>query len=246
MHDAALFDELSQADWQPCLDDPCSGDWTQNWSLDGVRASVSTSAQGMLVSAGPVAGDHASHAVLWTQQSFRGDLKVEYDFQRMDTINRYVNIIYLHATGTGKGLYAEDIAEWRHLREIPYMGTYFKHMNLLHVSYAAFGNKDGTPSDYIRARRYPIDPPERTFDDIALEGDITDTGLFEPGRLQHIIVLKRGHRLAVRVSNDEQTRCCSWDTSAFPDLDHGRIGLRQMCTRCSRYRNFRVSICPPE
>lgn len=245
MDHASLFNDMSRADWQPALHDPCTGDWTEHWALDGIRAGVTNSPKGMLVSAGPVAGDNAGHAVLWTRQSFQGDLKVEYDFARMDTINRYVNIIYLHATGTGQGPYAEDIAAWRHLREIPYMATYFTHMNALHVSYAAFGNRDDTPSDYIRARRYPISPPEHPFAATALEGELCDTGLFEAGKLNRITVIKRGARLSIRVANDEQTRICTWDTSAYPDLDHGRIGLRQMFTRCSRYRDVRVSTCAP-
>jgi len=32
--------------------------------------------------------------------------------------------------------------------------------------------------------------------------------------------------------------------AAFPPLTHGRIGIRHMCTRCSRYANFRVAVRP--
>ncbi len=102
----------------------------------------------MLLSAGPIARDHASHCVLWTRESFHGDVKIEFDYWRMDTIQRWVNILYIQATGTGNGQYAEDISTWSHLRQTPFMRMYFDHMNLLHVSFAAFGAEEGG-EDYI-------------------------------------------------------------------------------------------------
>ena len=50
--------------------------------------------------AGPVPRENASHAVLWTKQSFAGDVKIEYEYTRTDDANQYVNILYIQATGS--------------------------------------------------------------------------------------------------------------------------------------------------
>jgi hypothetical protein len=89
------------------------------------NGSVTNTEAGMVFAAGPVTGDDASHAVLWTRQSFSDDLKVEWDFTRPDTINRYVNIIHLQATGIEMPPYSRDIAEWSSLRQAPSMKLYF-------------------------------------------------------------------------------------------------------------------------
>ena len=64
------------------------------------------------------------------------------------------------------------------------MRNYYDHMNLLHISYAAFENTNTEEgNDYIRARRY---------------------------------------------------------LSGFPGLQTGRVGIRHMGSRASRYKDFRV------
>lgn len=62
----------------------------------------------MLLSVGPIPRDHASHCVLWTKESFAGDVKIEFDYWRLDTIQRWVNILYIQATGTGIASYDDD------------------------------------------------------------------------------------------------------------------------------------------
>ncbi|MCB9247654.1 MAG: hypothetical protein H6613_03530 [Ignavibacteriales bacterium] len=52
--------------------------------------------------AGNEAHNDTCHTVLWTKQSFSGDVKIEYDYTRIDTSNIGVNIIYILATGSGK------------------------------------------------------------------------------------------------------------------------------------------------
>ena len=234
------FAELSTLGWQEALSDPCTQDWTTKWTLDGERAVISNTPEGMVFSAGLVAQDHASHAVLWTRDSFSGDIKIEFDYDRLDTVNRYVNIIYIQATGTGKGPYTRDIADWPHLRTIPYMRTYFTHMNLLHVSFAAYGSEEAD-QDYVRARRYPVGP-DLPFSEIAVPPDYFDTGLFEPGVRHHFTILKVGHQLHMKVETPDDSRLFTWDTSGFDPVAEGRIGLRHMWTRCSRYANFRVFV----
>ena len=86
--------------------------------------------------------------VLWTKQSFKGDLKIEYDYTRLDNETRCVNILYIQATGSGEEPYVKDITEWNELRRVPAMKMYFDHMHAYHISYAAWRG------DYIRGRRY--------------------------------------------------------------------------------------------
>ena len=78
--------------------------------------------------------------VLWTKESFSGDIKIEYDYIKTDDESRCVNILYIQATGDEEGVYEKDISKWGKLREIPAMKTYFENMNTFHISYSAFGN----------------------------------------------------------------------------------------------------------
>lgn len=236
-----LFQELMELEWKEVFLDPGDHEWKNQWFLDGQRASIKNMDDGMLFSAGPIERDNASHAVLWTKQVFVGDLKIEYDFTRMDDITKYVNIIYIQASGIGEQEYVADIAEWSNLRIIPYMSVYYMHMNLWHVSYAAFGNDDSkNKKDYVRARRYPRFPG-RPFDETKVGESYEDTGLFKPGEKYHIIFIKKGDWLHMKVEGDEMTKYFKWDFSDHPDISEGRIGLRQMWTRCSKYSNFSVS-----
>lgn len=234
------FNALLKLDWQEVFADTGNRDWESGWFLDGQRATIKNIEDGMLFSAGPIANDNASHAVLWTKKSFNGDLKIEYDFKRMDDITKYVNIIYIQATGKG-GEFVEDIEAWSDLRVIPYMRTYFLNMNLWHVSYAAFGNDDGeNKKDYVRARRYPVLEGKK-FSDTKVGISYDDTGLFIPGVKYHMTFIKKGNKLHMKVEGDTIEKYFSWDFSDHPEITKGRIGLRQMWTRCSKYANFSVS-----
>jgi len=132
------------------------------------------------------------------------------------------------------------------------MKSYFQNMNLLHISFAAY-DRDDPKRDYVRARRYPV-KPDLKFDEIAIEPDNFETGLFEPGIVHHFTVIKKGHDLYMKVapfpssegSKSRQGHCVEarlfyWNTSRFPPVTEGRIGLRHMWTRCSRYKNVRIS-----
>jgi hypothetical protein len=83
--------------------DPCTEDWEDNWFLDGNIATVENTENGMNFKAGPVNRNDAHHAVLWTKESFSGDVKIEYNYTRTDSQTVNVNILYIQATGTGKG-----------------------------------------------------------------------------------------------------------------------------------------------
>ncbi len=239
MSNEERFEELAGLKWEEAYHDSCTGNWEDGWFLDGLRATVKNSEKGMVLSAGPIERDHASHCVLWTKSSFDGDVKIEFDYWRMDTIQKYVNIIYIQATGKEEGPYTKDIAEWAHLREVPYMRSYFNNMKTLHISYAAFGSKE-SEEDYVRARRYPTRPGLK-FNELDIPPDNFSTGFFKPGVKHRFTIIKRGDDLLMKVVTDEQTAVYGWDTSAFDPITEGRIGLRQMWTRFSRYADFKVS-----
>ena len=110
------FAQLLKLDWVESFRDAGRGDWQDGWFLDGRRATVENTSIGMILSAGPIPRDNGSHCVLWTKESFEGDVKIEFDYWRLDSIQKWVNILYIQATGTGEGPYSQDIAQWSHLR----------------------------------------------------------------------------------------------------------------------------------
>jgi hypothetical protein len=236
----ADFENLLQRSWRQKFYDPGTGKWQEKWFLDGERAIVKNTETGMVFSGGAVAGDHASHAVLWTNEVFAGDVKIEFDFTRLDTINRWVNILYIQATGKGIPPYIEDIAAWSNLRQIPYMHSYFDNMDLLHVSYAAFGNDNDKPDDYVRARRYPR-PQDENFGMTNISPDYFNTELFQPGIEYHFTFIKTSEDLFFEVKNHNIKKLFHWPLKNVEPLKAGRIGIRHMWTRCSRYRNISIA-----
>ena len=73
----------------------------------------------MELTAGSEFGNNAHHMVLWTKESFEGDLKIDYEYTRLDEATRCVTILYIEATGSGKGPYVKDISRWNELRKCP-------------------------------------------------------------------------------------------------------------------------------
>ena len=221
--------------------DRCTEDWREHWTLDGQKATLTHTDEGMDFWAGPTFREDASHAVMWTKQSFSGDIKIEYEYTRLDRATRCVTILYVQATGSGEDPYVADIAKWSELRSVPAMKRYFNHMNTYHISYAAFGNQNSDPNDdYIRARRYmPL--KQQGLKGTELQPDFARTGLFTTGVPHWITVIKRGNTLSMRVQNDTADKTFRWTCDALPGITEGRIGLRHMFTRGARYRDFRVT-----
>ncbi|MFR9521580.1 MAG: DUF1961 family protein [Rikenellaceae bacterium] len=226
--------------WELRFEDSCKGNWQDNWFLDGKIATVENSDAGMNFAAGPEFRNDAHHAVLWTNDSFKGDVKVEFDYTRTDEQTINVNIIYIQAQGIGTDPYTEDISEWNHLREIPAMNIYYDYMNPLHISFAAFPMVNEDPSnDYIRARKYP-QTESISFDDMEVAPSYDGIGLFKSGITYKVTVIKTDYRLYMQVEGDGQDKCYEWDVSQNERLEDGRIGLRHMYTRSARYANFKV------
>ena len=90
------FEYYKNLSFELKLDYSGSEDWRDYWNLDGKRANIQNGSDGMVFAAGPTAMDHACHAVLWTKESYSGNLKVEFELTRLDTVNRYVNILYFY------------------------------------------------------------------------------------------------------------------------------------------------------
>lgn len=233
------FDRLNQQSWKLAMHDSGCDDWQTHWTLDGTQCAISNTPDGMEFKSGSEAGDHSNHGVLWTRARFSGDMKVSFDFTRLDSVNRYVCIAYFHANGIGEGAYTKDIHSWAHLREVPYMKTYFENMDLLHVSFAAFGNTNDDPEDYIRARRYPV-RADRSFDEIEIGDTVDNTGLFTPGKTYSMTFIKTRDELALEVTGGERPFYHSWDISKVEPTTDGLFGIRQMWQKHSRYKNIRI------
>ncbi len=224
--------------WHLVFKDKCTKDWTKNWTLDGLFATVENSKEGMYFSAGPEARNDAHHAVLWTKESYSGDIKIEYDYTRTDDENRWVNILYIQATGDGEGDFVSDISKWSKFREVPAMKTYFDNMNAFHISYAAFGNSgDGTY--YVRARRYPK-PNGQNFNVTKISPSYDQQGYIKTGQKYHITAIKSGHQLYFQLESVDGESLFAWDISDVEPITEGRIGLRHMFTRSAIYRNFKI------
>jgi hypothetical protein len=235
------FETLSAQDWQQVFFDSGTDDWQENWSLDGLKATVVNSDEGMQFTAGPVPRENASHAVMWTKQSFSGDVKIEYEYTRTDNANQYVNILYIQATGSAAAGVAADITTWADQRTVPAMSVYWGNMDTYHISYAAYGSKPVTDDyDYIRARRYRPDIEPRKNGPILEPDNFERTGLFAPGVPHQVTVIKKGNELFMMIRNADKEYLAHWETTEQPPITEGRIGLRHMWTRSARYRNFSV------
>ena len=233
------FKQASAATWQRVFFDTGTGDWKEQWFLDGLVGLVKTGPDGMQLTAGPEFKNDAHHMVLWTKESFEGDLKIEYEYTRLDNETRCVNILYIQATGSGEGPYVKDISQWNELRRVPAMRTYYNNMDTYHISYAAFPNMGEHRSSYIRGRRYM---PNRTgLKGTELKPDYAPEGLFATGVPHKITVIKKDRELFMRVENAQQTYYCHLKNQDLPIITEGRIGLRHMFTRSARYKNLRIS-----
>jgi len=235
------FDMLMKYKWKTVFKDSGRGDWHEKWFLDGDRAKVENSSKGMTLHAGPTHKSEADHAVLWTKEVFEAEyLKIEYNFTRIDDKHSpgTVNIIYILAQGgAGKPL---DILEWADERREPNMGKYYNLMHTYHVSYAVMQELTTPPEQdkYIRGRRYSASGLNGT----ELTPEYMNVPLFEPGVTYKMTFIKTGVDLLLRVTGHGKQMVFYFDTTKFPTISKGRIGLRQMYTRVSRYSDFKIGI----
>ncbi len=248
---------------QVLFEDSLTGDWQENWFIEGDNATLTSGDLGLFFAAGtydypdpenrtPEQNETMSehHAVLWTQQEFAGDLIISYECTRLDQSPFGVNIIYIQAQGIGTDEYPKDIYLTRESRRVAGMGKYYTYMNALHISYNV-GNFE-TPS-YIRARRYPKnDPIGLRWGMTKISPDYDDEGAkMLPGQTYIIEVEKTATTMIFRTFDQETLQLlneCTWDISSNnlhelmepKVIEEGRIGLRQMSTKQNIYKNFKV------
>jgi hypothetical protein len=239
-HNDKGFEKADKADWKMVFSDDCTDEWKKKWFLDGEIGTVKTGKEGMTLTAGPEFKNDAHHMVLWTKDSFKGDLKIEYDYTREDDENRCVNIIYIQATGSGKKGFEKDITKWNDKRKVPAMRTYFNNMNTYHISYAAFGNDGKATKSYIRGRRYM--PNGKGLKSTELEPEYWSETLFAKGVKHHITIIKKDREIYMKVENPYETAYFFLENKKFPVITEGRIGLRHMFTRSATYKDFKVSV----
>ncbi|WP_026714995.1 DUF1961 family protein [Flavobacterium daejeonense] len=240
--DGEAFDKLNQSNvWQLQFKDKGTKNWQSNWFLDGHFAQIKNTPKGMIFNAGPEERNDTHHAVLWTKDSFKGNLKMEFNFCRKDTETKWAIILYLQATGTGIAPYVEDISKWNHLREIPAMKTYFNNMKALHISYASFDNNNTDKNkDYIRVRQYPVEKGQNFNTTTEIPSPYFETGLFRTGKTYKITIIKTNEKMYFKISGKDIAKLFSWNLKNHPELHEGRIGLRQMATRSALYKDISV------
>lgn len=236
------FDILNKSkQWQLQFQDSGTKDWQTKWFLDGLQSNIKNTKAGMLFNAGTTAGADAAHAVLWSKESFKGNLKMEFNFTRKDSATKWAIILYLQATGTGIAPYVEDISKWNNLREIPAMKTYFNNMKALHISYSSFENDNNDPKkDYIRVRQYPVAKGQNFNTTTEIPNAFFETGLFKTDENYKITVIKTSEKLFFKVVGKNSSKLFSWDLKNQPKLFEGRIGLRHMATRSAVYKDISI------
>lgn len=236
------FNALSNSKkWQLKFQDSCTQNWQSKWFVDGKNAEITNTDKGMDFSAGKIERNDAYNAVLWTKESFEGNTKIVFEYTKTDLKSTFATILYLQATGIETTPYEDDITKWNQLREIPSMKTYYQFMKALHISFASYEN-DNTDlkNDYIRARQYPVISGQNFNKTTEIPESSFNTGLFLPNETYSITVIKTNNELYFNVTGKNFSKLFFWNLSNYPQLNHGRIGLRHMFTRSARYKNFSV------
>lgn len=233
------FQKADAAQWQIQINDPGTEDWNKHWFLDGEVAAVVNTADGMRLSAGP-RRDDTHHMVLWSRKSFKGDVKIEFEYTRKDMENDGVNILYIQATGIETPPYGKDITTWNKERRVPAMANYYNLMNTYHISYAA---APGTDNEYVRARRYIPGKVGYTGlhnTEIMPDYFMSEQGFFKPGVPHRFTVIKHDDELFMRIENSEKTLYMHWKNTKYPEIYEGNIGIRHMWKRSALYKDIKI------
>ncbi|MDD4489266.1 MAG: hypothetical protein PHD30_02040 [Paludibacter sp.] len=226
------------------FEDEFTGNWQEKWFLDGENAQLINTPNGLEFYAGgynkPIPGQQVPeyHATLWTKQVFDGDIRIEFNYTRLDTVNRFVNILYIFAEGSGILPYNKDISKWNELRNISAMQEYYNNMNVYHISYSAFNSNGDSITDYIRSRRYI--PDGRGLEGTKLTPEYFNIGMFKTSVKHHITVLSKGDYLFMKVESPEKNGYYYFNKSPLAVINSGRIGLRIMNFRAALISGFKI------
>lgn len=241
-NEAKHFEKALNRNWELAFNHQNNTDWKENWFLDGQYARVTSTSGYFEINTEDYDNYKRIYAVLWTKPEFKGDLKIEYDFKKVDDFNKGVNIIYIQARGDGEKGFDQDISLWSDQRKTAAMSDYFLNMHTYHMSYAAFGNDLNVEyKDYIRGRRYlPLE--NRGMKNTVLDGEYKDSGLFYDHEWIHVTILKKDLEFMVKFEHPKKTMICHFKNNTQPVIHEGRIGLRLMPGRISHFKNFKVSV----
>ncbi len=199
------------------FDDPgTAGHWQDKWFKDG-QGEVRYTTDGLVYDA------TSGETVLWARPIVGGDVRVEYDYTHLDSSPKpYVVIIFIQAQGAGSR--PADISTWP--RPVASYPIYHDEMDNYSITYDNSGGN-------VRARQ------NAGFTGLEQYHYVD---LFERNQTYHITIEKSGRDLAMTVDpvGSGAPRRFAFTASGSPVIDHGRIGLRQMADRISRYRNFKI------
>ncbi|MCC5843535.1 MAG: hypothetical protein JJU05_04715 [Verrucomicrobia bacterium] len=236
------------------FEDSMTGDWRDQWFLDGEKAILTQDENGLHFQAdgeenmferrreSPEMRElfDSYHAVLWTQQEFEGEIGLSFEMTR--TSPGFTFLIYMLAQGVGWGPYAEDITEWNDLRTIPRMDLYHDGMNLTCVTFRW----------QIRLRRYPwVDEEGNRLNDNLIGEFIThpEYDYIPPENSYKVDIELRTETLRIRIEEiGNPDNVLDRTFNRVDDLDprrpapstRGRIGIRHMINTGVRYRNVQV------
>ena len=91
----------------------------------------------------------------------------------------------------------------------------------------------------MRARRYPK-PDNKPFKVTQIEPSYDKQGFFKTGETYHITAIKTKTHLFFKMESKDGVELFEWDISNIAPIEEGRVGLRQMYTRSSIYKNFKI------
>jgi hypothetical protein len=83
-------------------------------------------------------------------------------------------------------------------------------------------------------------PDLKGLDGSDLKPDYYPEGLFAPGDPHTITVIKKERNIYMKISNAQQSYYCHFINTELPEVEEGRIGLRLMYTRSSRFVDFKI------
>lgn len=228
------------------FEDSMAENWQKNWFLDGEKATLEHRDDGLaFITEYTVnkrvdrAGFDAQHAVLWTRESFEGDIRITYKYTKLPGCS-WQKLIYVQAQGIGEGPFVQDIDAWRDERKVPVMSDYFGRMDLIGLSLR----------DQIRCKRYPWNDMEGND----LEDEFLPRAENKGMKIGHeldVLVEKRKESILLRITDTttgENVVDHIWDLSDERVLknrnpkyiESGRIGIRQMGGHKILMRDFKV------
>jgi len=229
------------------FEDSMTENWRDSWFLDGQNATLEHRDSGLafLTTASKIdkrvdrAAFDAQHAVLWTRQSFEGDLRITYKFTKLPGCS-WQKLIYVQARGIGEPPFVEDIEAWKDLRKVAVMSDYFNHMDLIALSLR----------DQIRCKRYPWHDREGKDLESEFKPRAENKGM-EIGHELAVLVEKRKAAIMLRITDTKTGEAVvdhTWDLADERILEkrdpkfirEGRIGIRQMGGHKILLRDFRV------